>query len=237
MNYTELFGTIKSYVENDFPDQNWTDSAGTGTTTVTGTEQINTFIRQAEQRIYNSVQLPVERKNVTGNATAGDKYLGLPSDWLSVYSLAVIDPTTQSQLFLLNKDVEYIRECYPTPSVTGVPKYYAIYKGPNTPVGDVSTLILGPTPDVDYDFELHYFYYPQSIVDNANGQSWLGNNFDSVLLYGSLLEAYTFMKGEQDVLQNYTARYNEALAMLKQLGEGKNRQDTYRTLQARYPVQ
>ena len=150
-----------------------------------------------------------------------------PSGWLSVFSLAVIDPVTQAQTYLLNKDVEYIRECYPDPTDEGTPKYYAVF--------DNTTFILGPTPDASYNMEMHYYGYPTSIV--TAGTSWLGNNFDSVLLYGSLLEAYTFMKGEPDVIQNYTARYNEALAMLKQLGEGKNRQDTYRTTQARYPVQ
>lgn len=235
MNYATLFETIKSYVENDFPEQDWTDSAGTGTATMTGTEQINTFIKQAEQRIYNSVQLPVERKNVIGNAFSNNKYLNLPDDWLAAYSLSLIDPVTGAQAFLLNKDVEFIRECYPSPTDTGTPKYYAIFKGPNVVPGDHSTLILGPTPDDDYDFEMHYYYYPKSIVEM--GTSWLGDNFDSVLLYGSLLEAYTFMKGEQDVIQNYVGRYNEALMQLKQLGEGKNRQDTYRTLQARIAVQ
>jgi hypothetical protein len=228
MNYTTLFGLIKSYVENDFPNQDWTNTAGTGTATTSGTAQINTFIYQAEQRIFNSVQLPDLRKNVTGQATTGNKYLNVPSDWLATFSLAAIDPVTGAQSYLLNKDVEYIRECYPVPTVTGLPKYYAIF--------DDTTFILGPTPDVDYNMELHYFYYPISIVNSPSGTSWLGDNFDSVLLYGSLLEAYTFMKGEADVIQNYMARYNEALMMLKQLGEGKNRQDTYRTMQARIPV-
>jgi hypothetical protein len=228
MNYTTLFGLIKSYVENDFPNQDWTDTAGTGTSTISGTAQINTFIYQAEQRIFNSVQLPDLRKNVTGQCTTGNKYLNVPSDWLATFSLAAIDPVTGAQSYLLNKDVEYIRECYPVPTVTGVPKYYAIF--------DDTTFIVGPTPDVDYNMELHYFYYPISIVNSSSGTSWLGDNFDSVLLYGSLLEAYTFMKGEADVIQNYMARYNEALMMLKQLGEGKNRQDTYRTMQARIPV-
>ena len=227
MNYSELFETIKGYVENDFPDTTWTDSAGTGSAVFTGTEQINTFIKQAEQRIYNSVNLPLERKNVVGSTTANNKYLNFPSGWLSVFSLAVIDPVTQAQTYLLNKDVEYIRECYPDPTDEGVPKYYAVF--------DNTTFILGPTPDGSYNMEMHYYGYPTSIV--TAGTSWLGTNFDSVLLYGSLLEAYTFMKGEMDVIQNYTARYNEALAQLKQLAEGKNRQDTYRTTQARYPVQ
>jgi hypothetical protein len=227
MNYATLFETIKSYVENDFPAQSWTDTAGSGTATFTGTEQINTFIQQAEQRIYNSVQLPVLRKNVTGLLTSGNKYLNVPTDWLSTFSLAVIHPTTQAQTYLLNKDVEFIRESYPPPDTLGTPQYYAIF--------DNTTFILGPTPDAGYNMELHYFGYPDSIV--TAGTSWLGNNFDSVLLYGSLLEAYTYMKGEADVIQGYLGRYNEALMQLKQLGEGKDRQDTYRTLQARVPVQ
>jgi len=226
MNYSQLFETIKSYVENDFPNQSWTDTAGSGTTTMTGTEQINMFIDQAEQRIINSVQIPVERKNVTGSVTTGNKYLNVPTDWLATFSLAVIHPTTQAQTFLLNKDVEFVREAFPPPDVLGNPQYYAIFN-------DV-TFILGPTPDADYNMELHYFAYPTSIV--TAGTSWLGDNFDSVLLYGSLLEAYTFMKGETDVIQNYMARYNEALMALKQLGEGMNRQDTYRTLQTRIQV-
>jgi hypothetical protein len=229
MNYSQLFETIKSYVENDFPDQTWTDSTGSGTTTFTQKEQIDTFIKQAEQRIFNSVQLPLDRKNVTGLLTTGNKYLNVPTDWLSTFSLAVIHPVTQQQTYLLNKDVEYIRECYPPPDTLDTPKYYAIF--------DNTTFILGPTPDAGYNMELHYYGYPTSIVDAVSGTSWLGTNFDSVLLYGSLLEAYTFMKGEPDVIQNYVARYNEALAQLKQLGEGKNRQDTYRTTQARMQVQ
>jgi hypothetical protein len=227
MNYATLFETIKSYVENDFPDQGWTSSTGSGTVTFTGTEQINTFIQQAEQRIYNSVQLPVLRKNVTGLLTTGNKYLNVPTDWLSTFSLAVIHPVTQAQTYLLNKDVEFVRESYPPPDTLGTPQYYAIF--------DNTTFILGPTPDAGYNMELHYFGYPTSIV--TAGTSWLGNNFDSVLLYGSLLEAYTYMKGEADVIQGYLGRYNEALMQLKQLGEGKDRQDTYRTMQARVPVQ
>lgn len=226
MNYQELFETIKGYVENDFPDTSWTDSAGTGTATLTSTEQINTFIKQAEQRIYNSVQILALRKNVTGVTTSGNKYLSTPSDWLANFSLAVVDPTTGGYEYLLDKDVNYIREAFPYPATTGKPTHYAYF--------DEDSYILGPTPDAAYTVELHYFYYPTSIVDA--GTSWVGDNFDSVLLYGSLLEAYTFMKGEKDVLDNYVARYNESLAMLKQLSEGKNRQDMYRTPQARYPV-
>lgn len=227
MNYTQLFETIKGYVENDFPDTQWTDVAGTGTTTLTGTEQINVFIKQAEQRIYNSVQLPVLRQNVTGLLTTGNKYLNVPTGWLSTFSLAVIHPVTQAQTYLLNKDVEFIRESFPPPDVLGTPQYYAIF--------DNTTFILGPTPDAGYNMELHYYGYPESIV--TAGTSWLGDNFDSALLYGSLLEAYTFMKGELDVIQNYTARYTDAMIQLKQLGEGKDRQDTYRTMQTRIPVQ
>jgi hypothetical protein len=226
MNYAQLFETIKGYVENDFPDTSWTDSAGTGTATFTSTEQINTFIQQAEQRIYNSVQILALRKNVTGVTTSGNKYLSTPSDWLANFSLAVIDPVTGGYEYLLNKDVNFIREAFPYPATTGKPTHYAYF--------DEDSYILGPTPDAAYTVELHYFYYPTSLV--VAGTSWLGDNFDSILLYGSLLEAYTFMKGEPDVIKNYTDRYNEAYAMLKQLSEGKNRQDMYRTPQVRYPV-
>ena len=225
MNYAALFETVKGYVENDFPNTTWTDSTGNADTTFTSTEQINTFIQQAEQRIFNTVQLLDLRKNVTGNCTLGNKYLSVPSDWLATFSLAVIDNDNNYE-YLLNKDVNFIRAAYPNSTTQGVPEYYAFF--------DQNSFILGPTPDANYSVELHYFYYPTSIV--TAGTSWLGNNFDSALLYGTLLEAYTFMKGEQDVLANYQKRYDEAMAMLKQLGEGKNRQDMYRTSQVRYPV-
>ena len=225
MNYTTLFETIKGYVENDFPDTTFTDVAGTGTVDLTSTEQINTFIEEAEQRIFNSVQILDLRKNVTGQCTSGNKYLGVPSDWLANFSIAVIDDDG-SYTYLLNKDVNFIREAFPNPSSTGLPTHYAFF--------NKDSYILGPTPDANYTMELHYFYYPPSIV--SAGTSWLGDNFDSVLLYGSLLEAYTFMKGEQDVIAMYQKRYDEALAILKQLAEGKNRQDMYRTPQVRYPV-
>jgi len=228
MNYTTLFNTIKSYVENDFPVLAFTDIAGTGTSGLTSTEQINTFITQAEQRIHNTVQLPDLRKNVIGVCTINYQYLSLPTDWLATFSLAVIDPVTSRQDFLLNKDVEFIRESFPFPATTGVPTHYAIFDG--------GTLILGPTPDAAYSFELHYYYYPESITSAISGTSWLGDHFDTVLLYGSLLEAYTFMKGEQDVITQYQKRYDDAMALLKQLGDGKNRQDMYRTTQVRYPV-
>lgn len=225
MNYATLFETIKGYVENDFPNTSWTGSDGTSTVTLTSTEQINTFIQQAEQRVYNAVQLLDLRKNVTGNVTSGNKYLTVPTDWLANFSLAVID-ASGNYSYLLDKDVNFIRESFPNPSDTGIPTHYAFF--------DENSYILGPTPDSNYAVELHYFYYPTSIV--TAGTTWLGDNFDSVLLYGSLLEAYTFMKGEQDVIANYQKRYDEAFTMLKQLGEGKNRQDMYRTPQVRYPV-
>lgn len=215
MNYTELGIAVKGYVENDFPE----------TVGMTSATQIATFVRQAEQRIFNRVQLLDLRKNVTGTCTQDNKYLSVPSDWLATFSLAVVDADGAYE-YLLNKDVDFIRQAYPTPTDTGTPSYYAFF--------DKDSFILGPTPDDEYTFELHYFYYPESIVDA--GTSWLGDNFDSVLLYGSLLEAYTFMKGEEDVLAKYQQRYDEALAMLKALGEGKNRQDAYRSGQVRYPV-
>jgi len=219
MNYDQLVEAIKGYTENDFPD-----TAGSGG--LTSTEQINIFIVNAEERVFNSVQLLDLRKNVTGNMTANNKYLSVPSDWLATFSLALIDPNTGAYTYLLNKDVSFIRAAFPNPNVTGPPTHYAFF--------DVDSFILGPTPDQSYGVELHYFYYPQSIT--VAGTSWLGDNFESVLLYGSLLEAYTFMKGEADVIAEYQKRYDEALAMLKQLGEGKNRQDMYRTPQVRYPV-
>lgn len=225
MNYATLYETIKGYCENDFPDTSFTDSAG-NSISLTSTEQVNIFIEQTEQRVFNSVQLLNLRKNVLGSLTASNQYLKTPSDWLANFSLAVIDPTTGAYSYLLNKDVSFIREAFPIPTDTATPTHYALF--------DDDTYIVGPTPDQNYSTELHYFYYPESIV--AAGTSWLGDNFDSLLLYGALLEAATFMKAEPDVLANYTARYNESLSLLKQLSEGKNRQDMYRTEQARYEV-
>jgi len=218
MNYTKLAASIRSYTENQFPN-----TAGIGG--LTSAEQIDTFIKEAEQRIFNSVQLLDLRKNVTGNCTASNKYLSVPTDWLSTFSIAVIDGSGNYE-YLLNKDVNFIRQAYPNPNDRGLPYCYAYF--------DENSFILGPTPDANYAIELHYFYYPPSIV--TAGTSWLGDNFDSVLLYGSLLEAYTFMKGENDVMAEYQKRYDDALAMLKQFGEGKNRQDVYRSGQVRYPV-
>jgi hypothetical protein len=218
MNYTQLTAAIKAYTENDFPQ-----AVGAGG--LTSAEQIARFVQQAEQRIYNSIQFPALRKNVTGNATASNKYLATPVDWLATFSLARIN-ADGSYEYLLNKDVNFIREAFPFPAVSGAPTHYAIF--------DENTFILGPTPDASYSMELHYFYYPQSIV--TAGTSWLGDNLDSLLFYGSLLEAAAFMKSEPDTVKNYMERYNEAFMMGKQLGEGKDRQDMYRTPQVRYPV-
>jgi hypothetical protein len=212
MNYSQLVAQIQDYTENQF------------TTTV-----INTFITQAEQRIYNTVQLPALRKNVTGTTTSGNKYLAIPTGWLSTFSLAVINANNE-YLYLLNKDVNFIRQSFPDTDSDfyGVPEYYAVF--------DQNTFIMGPTPDASYSMELHYFYYPESITTVSGGTTWLGDNFSSVLLYGSLLEAYTYMKGEKDVLDNYRVRYDEAMLLLKQLADGKDRQDAYRSGQVRYPV-
>ena len=245
MNYATLFETIKGYVENDFPSTQFSDSTGS-TGTFTSREQIDTFIRQAEQRIYNSVQFPAIRKNVTGTTTTSNKYLSSPSDFLAVYSMAVIDGDGNYE-YLLNKDVNYIRAAYPNPSSTGVPKYYALF-GPTTTNADPPVItneysfILGPTPDAAYTVELHYYYYPISITgtdDNPalpTNTTWLGDNFDSALLYGALVEAYTYMKGEPDVLANYNKRYEEAMILAKRLGDGMERRDAYRSGQARMAV-
>ena len=212
MNYSQLVAQIQDYTENQF------------TTTV-----INTFITQAEQRIYNTVQLPALRKNVTGTTTSGNKYLAMPNNWLATFSLAVINANNE-YTYLLNKDVNFIRQSFPDTDSDfyGTPQYYAVF--------DQNSFILGPTPDASYAVELHYFYYPESITTVSGCQTWLGDNFSSTLLYGSLLEAYTYMKGEKDVLDNYRARYDEAMLLLKQLGDGKDRQDAYRSGQVRYPV-
>jgi hypothetical protein len=242
VNYTTLFNTIKSYLENDFPTSTWTDTAGTGTNTVTGTEQINTFITQAEQRIFNTVQFPSIRKNVTGTASTGNKYLSCPTDFLAVYSLAVVD-SLGAYHYLLNKDVNFIRESFPTTATADrdLPSYYALF-GPTTTSGASPTItnelsfLLGPTPDTNYTVELHYFYYPESITTASTGQSWLGDNFDSVLLYGSLVEGYTFMKGDQDLITLYQGKYTEAMALAKRLGDGMERGDAYRDGQYRQKV-
>jgi hypothetical protein len=237
MNYATLFETIKGYCENDFPNTQFTDSSGS-TTTLTSKEQIDTFIQQAEQRIYNSVQFPSIRKNVVGLTTTNNKYLSCPADFLAPYSMAVIDSDGNYE-YLLNKDVNFVRAAYPNPTATGIPKYYALF-GPATTntnpptITNELTFLLGPTPDDVYNVELHYYYYPESIV--TAGNTWLGDNFDSALLYGSLMEAYTFMKGEPDVLAGYNKRYEEAMILAKRLGDGMERRDAYRSGQVRMTV-
>ena len=227
MTYTELVAAIQSYTENQFP----TTYLANGST-VSSTTQINTLIEQAEQRIYNSVQFPSIRKNVTGNTTANNKYLACPSDFLASYSIAVIDATGAYE-FLLNKDVNFIRQAYPQPTDTAIPKYYALFGSQSNDPNEL-TFILGPTPDATYSVELHYYYYPESIT--TAGTTWLGDNFDSVLLYGSLVEAMTYMKGEADMVTLYNTKYNEALALAKRLGDGMERQDAYRSGQYRQAV-
>lgn len=220
MNYTQLSDALIAYTEN---------------TSSEFAAQIPTFVKQAEQRIYNTIQFPSLRKNVTGTAAISNKYLSCPDDFLAVYSMAVID-ATGSYEYLLNKDVNYIRQAYPIPTDTGIPKYYALF-GPTvngTTITNELSFILGPTPDATYTIELHYYYYPTSIV-TAN-TTWLGDNFDSVLLYGSLVEAYTYMKGEQDMMALYNTKYQEALALAKRLGDGMERQDAYRSGQYRQRV-
>ena len=288
MNYTQLKQLIQDYTQNY---------------ETTFVNDIPTFVEQAEQRIYNTVQFPSLRKNVTGTITPYNQYLSSPNDFLASYSLAVyttasttatgsagtllitvasnsgivlgqlaqgtgIAPnsyvinisgtsitlsvpntgtvsgtvTFQGQFqYLLNKDVNYIREAYGFPNSYGTPKYYALF-GPTVASGAITnelSFILGPTPDTAYTAELHYYYYPVSIADTTNnpsGTSWLGDNFDTVLLYGSLVEAYTFMKGEADMVALYEKRYTEALALAKRLGDGMERQDAYRSGQFRQAV-
>jgi hypothetical protein len=215
MNYAALVTAISDYTENTFP-----------------TTDMNTFITQAELRIYNTVQFPSLRKNVNGVTSLNNKYLSCPSDFLSPYSLAVIEDygtATETYHYLLNKDVNFIREAYPTPADTALPKYYALF-GPTTSgvaITNELTFILGPTPDANYNVELHYYYYPDSITTATT--TWLGDNFDTVLLYGALVEAYTYMKGEADMVALYSGRYQEALALAKRLGDGLEKQDSYRS--------
>jgi hypothetical protein len=226
MTYQDLIAAITEYTENY--EQTFVDN-------------IPVFLRQTETRVYNTVQIPALRANKTGILSTNNKYLAAPGDFLAVYSLAVIEnygTATEVYHYLLNKDVNYIREAYPTPADTGLPQYYAIF-GPtvsNSVVSDELTFILGPTPDAPYVAELHYYYYPESITTAADGRTWLGDNYDPVLLYGALREAYLFMKGEQDVIANVEAKYNEAMGQLKRLGDGMERQDAYRSGQTRVKV-
>ena len=215
MNYAELVTTVEDYCENTFP-----------------TVDMNTFIQLAEENIYNTVQLPSLRKNVTGTLTSGNKYLSAPTDFLAPFSLAVIR-TDGDYEYLLNKDVNYIRQAFPNPNDEALPQYYAIF-GPTTGEPDELSFILGPTPDDSYGVELHYYYYPESIV--TAGNTWLGDNFESALLNGTMVEAITYMKGEADLVNLYRTRYQESLILLKNLGDGKLRQDAYRDGQVKVKV-
>lgn len=303
MNYVELYQAIQDYSEN---------------TEALFVANIPTFVKEAEERIYNSVQIPSLRKNVTGTLTSSNKYLSAPNDYLSTYSMALIN-LDGTYSYLLNKDVNFIREAYPQPTDTGAPKYYALFGSQYTNANELS-FILGPTPDTSYNVELHYFYYPVSIVqgaisgsgtviggslytngayfnvpltggsgagatadivvsgqvvtsvtiknggsfyvvgnqlscantsiggsgsgfvytitgvDNTTGTSWLGDNYDPVLLYGAMREAMLFMKGEADLVKYYEEKYTEALMQLNRLGTGLERGDAYRDGQARIPV-
>jgi hypothetical protein len=211
MNYATLSTLIQQYCES---------------TETSFVANIPTFVQLAEERVYNTVQIPAIRRNQIGTLSLGNKYLTLPSDWLATFSLAVITPVTGVQEFLLDKDVNFIRQSYPNPSDTGMPKYYAIF--------DKNTLILGPTPDTAYQVEMHYYYYPESIV--TAGTTWLGDNYETVLLYGALREAYTYLKGEADMMQYYEQKYQEAIQQLMRIGDGLNRRDSYRSGQVRLPV-
>jgi hypothetical protein len=217
MNYTQLSQAIQEYCQ---------------TTETSFVANIPTFVQQAEKRIYNTIQFPSLRKNVTGTTSSGNKYLACPDDFLAPYSLAVI-LADGSYEYLLNKDVNFIRQSYPTPTSTGTPAYYSLF-GPRSDNATELTFLLGPTPDAVYTMELHYFFYPQSIV--TAGNSWLGDNFDPVLLYGSLVEAYTYLKGDPDMTTQYENKYKEAVLLAKRLGDGMERQDAYRSGQARVPV-
>lgn len=222
MTYTELVAAICATTQNYESDF---------------VANIPLFVKQTETRVYNSVQIPALRKNVTGITAGGNKYLSCPLDFLAVFSIAVVDNDGNYE-YLLNKDVNFLRAAYPNPNTTGIPQYYALF-GPTVNTGVVTdelSFILAPTPDALYNVELHYYYYPESITVAADGRTWLGDNYDPVLLYGSLVEAYIFMKGETDVLTTYQQKYNDALAQLTRLGTGLERGDAYRDGQAKVKV-
>ena len=209
MNYATLTATIQDYCENTFT-----------------AAELQQFVQLAEQRIYNTVQFPALRKNSTGTLTSGNKYLAMPSDFLWSYSLAVIDNTTGAYEYLLNKDVNFVRQAFPYPATSGKPTHYAYF--------DQNTFIVGPTPDASYTVELHYGYYPESIV--TAGTTWLGDNFDTALFNGAMVEAMAFMKAEPDMIALYNERYIQSIGLLKNLGDGKLRQDAYRDGQVRVEV-
>ena len=304
MNYVQLYQAIQDYAE---------------TTEQLFVANIPVFVQEAEERIYNSVQLPSLRKNVTGTLTSGNKYLSLPNDWLSTYSFAVINADGTYE-YLLNKDVNYIRQAFPSPTDTGTPTHYALFGSQYSAINELS-LLLGPTPDASYNAELHYYYYPPTIVQgqitliaittvgslyvpgvyenvsltggsgsgatativvnssgavssvtlneggqfyvvsnvlsaatanlggagsgftatvnavsNSTGTSWLGDNYDPVLFYGSMREAMIFQKQEPDVIKNYEDKYQEAMQQLKRLGDGLERGDAYRDGQTKLRV-
>jgi hypothetical protein len=219
MTYTELVAAIQNYSENSF-DYSTTPSI------------LNRFIQQAEQTIYNAVQLPSLRKNVTGIATASNKYVACPNDFLATFSFAVIN-AAGDYTYLLNKDVNFIRQAYPNPTDTGQPVYYALF-GPQTGQPAELTFLVGPTPDIQYNLELHYYFYPETII--TAGNTWLGDNFDIALLNYSMLEAITYMKGEQDMVALYKARAENAMVLLKQLGDAKEKGDSYRDGSPKYKV-
>ena len=214
MDYQSLKTAVEDFSENTFSAADFA-----------------TMTKLAEQKIYNAVQLPALRKNVTGTLTSGNQYLSAPTDFLSVFSMAVI--SSGEYAYLLNKDVNFIRESFPNPSTTGTPKYYALF-GPDSSNNTELTFILGPTPGAGLTVELHYFYYPQSIV--TAGTSWLGDNFDSALFNAVMVEAARFMKQEQDIVAMYEKQFQDSLVLLKQLGDGKNRMDAYRSGQVRVKV-
>jgi hypothetical protein len=222
VNYTDLIANVQDIVENTFTN-----------------DQMAMFVRQAEQKIYNTVQIANLRKNVYGQLTANNQYLSAPTDFLSTYSLAVItgvtggDINTGTYAYLLNKDVNFIREAYPPPNSKGVPQHYAIF-GPRSDLETELSFIVGPTPDSAYYVELHYYYYPESIVTAQT--TWLGDNFDSALLNGTVVEAARFMKAEPDQISLYNDMYGQSLLLLKNLGDGKQRMDAYRDGQVRNPV-
>jgi hypothetical protein len=219
MNYSALVASVQEYSENDF---NYAADPSI----------LNTLIAQAERRIYNTIQFAALRKNSTLTTSNGVAYVNCPSDFLSVYSMAVVLPSGVYE-FLLNKDVNFIRASYPNPATTGTPRYYALF-GPT--VADEAELrfIIGPTPNAALSLDLNYFYYPESIV--TAGNTWLGDNFDPVLLYAVLVEAATYMKAEADMVNLYNTKFQEALLMAKRLGDGLERSDAYRNGQARMPV-
>lgn len=207
MNYTQLKTAIIDYTEN-------TDSEFES--------MIDTFIQLSEQRIFNSVLIPNLRRNSTANAYANNRYLETPTDFLSTYEMMIID-ADGNYWPMLQKEVSFMRQAYPDPSYTALPQYYAFF--------DDNTFYLAPTPNQAYTVELHYYYYPESIV--TNGTSWLGDNFEMVLLYGALVEAAAFMKADADIIANYGSQYDKYLFLLKNYADGRVRNDEYRNQPAR----